>query len=73
MFRWEQSHFVYVFYEKHVLLNIFEQQTENWHFHEKSPHKVPYLPLTTSAGEIYLQQMNGDLHGSHIIIVNFRI
>ena len=34
-----------MFYEKHVLLDIFEQQTENWHFHEKSPHKVPYLPL----------------------------
>ena len=35
-----------MFYEKHVLLDIFEQQTENWHFHEKSSHKVPYLPLT---------------------------
>ena len=37
--------FCYVFSEKHVLLDIFEQQTENWHFQEKSPHKVPYLPL----------------------------
>ena len=41
---WSQSHFVYVFYEKHVLLDVFEQQTGNWYFHEKSPHKVPYTP-----------------------------
>ena len=25
----------------------FWTHTENWHFHEKSPYRVPYLPLTT--------------------------
>ena len=44
----ESNHILFMCFmkhEKHVLLDIFEQQTENWYFHEKSPHKVTHLPL----------------------------
>ena len=33
----------------------FTQQTGNWHFHEKSPHKVPYLPLSHYPKLVYLR------------------